>query len=106
MRLGAYPCTLDLTSKSYAAYGVKNITERHRHRYEVNMTYKDDLEKIGLKFVGLSPDGTLPEIVEHQDHPWFVAAQFHPEFKSRPFLPHPLFQGLLKAALKNNTVEN
>ena len=99
MRLGAYPCTLDVTAKSYEAYGTKHITERHRHRYEVNMSYKNDLEKVGLKFVGLSPDATLPEIVEHQNHPWFVAAQFHPEFKSRPFLPHPLFNGLLKAAL-------
>lgn len=98
MRLGAYPCILDINSKSYQEYGCERITERHRHRYEVNMAYKDDLEKIGLQFVGLSPDGTLPEIVEYNDHPWFVAVQFHPEFKSRPFLPHPLFQGLIKKA--------
>lgn len=100
MRLGAYPCVLDVTSKSYKAYGTQNITERHRHRYEVNMTYKEDLEKVGLEFVGLSPDGTLPEVVEYKDHPWFVAAQFHPEFKSRPFLPHPLFQGFIRKSIE------
>jgi len=100
MRLGAYPCVLDINSKSYQEYGCERITERHRHRYEVNMAYKDDLEKAGLQFVGLSPDGTLPEIVEYKNHPWFVAVQFHPEFKSRPFLPHPLFQGLIKKAIK------
>ena len=76
--------------------------ERHRHRYEVNVHYKDALEKGGLVFSGMSPDGTLPEIVERPDHPWFIGVQFHPELKSRPFDPHPLFAGFIGAALKQS----
>lgn len=100
MRLGSYPCTLSQGSKSLDSYGSNHIFERHRHRYEVNMQYKDALEKVGLIFTGLSPDGLLPEIVEYKDHPWFVGVQFHPELKSRPFAPHPLFKGLITAALR------
>ncbi|CAO4846715.1 MAG: CTP synthase [Holosporales bacterium] len=101
MRLGHYPCVLNPDSKSFKAYGKNEISERHRHRYEVNMKYKDALQEKGLHFVGLSPDGLLPEIVEYADHPWFVAVQFHPELKSRPFSPHPLFNDLIQNALKN-----
>ncbi|HEY6736487.1 MAG TPA: gamma-glutamyl-gamma-aminobutyrate hydrolase family protein, partial [Candidatus Saccharimonadia bacterium] len=98
MRLGDYPCVLDPTSKVGQAYGVKQINERHRHRWEVNNAYRTQLEAAGLKFVGLSPDGRLVEIIEHADHPYFVASQFHPEFKSRPGRPHPLFDALITAA--------
>ncbi|MDP2192918.1 MAG: CTP synthase, partial [Alphaproteobacteria bacterium] len=98
MRLGAYPCMLNQDSKVYKAYGSEKISERHRHRYEVNMAYRRQMEEAGLQFVGISPDGKLPEIIELEGHPWFVAGQFHPEFKSRPFLPHPLFMGLINAA--------
>ena len=80
-------------------YGTTEITERHRHRYEVNMNYRDALQKAGLLVTGMSPDGLLPEIVERHDHPWFLAVQFHPELKSRPFEPHPLFVSFVKAAL-------
>jgi CTP synthase len=100
MRLGSYEAVLVDGSKCLSVYGEKNITERHRHRYEVNMTYKDQLKEIGLNFVGLSPDGKLPEIVEYKDHPYFIAVQFHPELKSRPFKTHPLFKGLIEAALQ------
>ncbi|MDR0407058.1 MAG: CTP synthase [Holosporales bacterium] len=99
MRLGAYPCKIvsgTCLSEVYA--GEKEISERHRHRYEVNMAYKDRLEEVGLRFSGLSPDGELPEAVEYTDHPWFIAVQYHPEFKSRPFSPHPLFVHLVQAA--------
>lgn len=99
MRLGAYPCVLRKTSKAYEIYGAETISERHRHRYEVNMEYKGQLEKTGLIFSGMSPDGVLPEIVEWPDHPWFVAVQFHPELKSRPFEPHPLFVSFIEAAV-------
>ena len=78
--------------------GKDEISERHRHRYEVNINYKEQLEKKGLIFSGLSPDGDLPEIVEYKDHPWFIGVQFHPEFKSRPFAPHPLFKSFIEAA--------
>ncbi len=92
MRLGAYPATLKRGSRVSEIYGgVTEISERHRHRYEVNTAYKDRLEQHGLRFSGLSPDGVLPEIVEYEDHPWFIGVQFHPELKSRPFEPHPLF---------------
>ena len=101
MRLGAYECTLHPDSKVAQVYGSHHISERHRHRYEVNTSYKDRIESTGLKFVGMSPEGDLPEIIEHQDHPWFVAVQFHPEFKSRPFEPHPLFVGFIEAAMNN-----
>jgi CTP synthase len=98
MRLGNYPCILAPHSKAHSAYGKTDISERHRHRYEVNTAYKDRLESVGLRFSGFSPDGTLPEIVEYVDHPWYVAVQFHPELKSKPFDPHPLFVHLVKAA--------
>ncbi len=98
MRLGAYPCALTSGSLAEKVYGCEHIEERHRHRYEVNIAYRETLEAAGLKISGLSPDGVLPEIVEHEDHPWFVAVQFHPELKSKPFNPHPLFVGFVAAA--------
>ena len=102
MRLGAYPATLGGNSKVASIYGTTEISERHRHRYEVNTHYRDALEAGGLIFSGTSPDGTLPEIVERPDHPWFIGVQFHPELKSRPFNPHPLFAGFIGAALKQS----
>ncbi|MGQ9365369.1 CTP synthase [Azospirillum sp. ST 5-10] len=99
MRLGAYPATLLPDSKVADIYGAREISERHRHRYEVNVYYKDRLEKVGMLFSGLSPDGELPEIVEIPDHPWFIGVQFHPELKSKPFDPHPLFTSFIKAAI-------
>lgn len=99
MRLGAYPAKLDGNSVVHGIYGADEISERHRHRYEVNVHYRDALEKQGLIFSGMSPDGELPEIVERPDHRWFVGVQFHPELKSRPFDPHPLFAGFIGAAL-------
>ncbi len=102
MRLGAYPAILKKGSKAADAYGTTEISERHRHRYEVNMAYKDRLEQQGLIFSGLSPDGRLPEIVEYADHPWFVGVQFHPELKSKPFDPHPLFVAFVDAAIKQS----
>jgi CTP synthase len=102
MRLGAYPCKLTKGSTAAKAYGTTEISERHRHRYELNYDSESckALEKAGLKVVGLSPDKKLVEVVELPDHPYFVACQFHPEFKSRPTTPHPLFDNLVKAALK------
>jgi CTP synthase len=102
MRLGAYPAKLDGNSVVHGIYGSEDISERHRHRYEVNVHYRDALEKGGLIFSGMSPDGQLPEIVERPDHPWFIGVQFHPELKSRPFDPHPLFAGFIGAALKQS----
>jgi CTP synthase len=102
MRLGAYKARLDGNSVVRGIYGQDEISERHRHRYEVNSHYKDALEKGGLVFSGMSPDGRLPEIVERPDHPWFIGVQFHPELKSRPFQPHPLFAGFIEAALKQS----
>ena len=102
MRLGAYPAKLDGNSVVRGVYGQDEISERHRHRYEVNIHYKDALEKEGLVFSGMSPDGRLPEIVERPDHPWFIGVQFHPELKSRPFEPHPLFAGFIEAALRQS----
>ena len=99
MRLGAYPAKLDGNSVVRSIYGEDLISERHRHRYEVNVHYRQRLEKGGLVFSGMSPDSQLPEIVERPDHPWFIGVQFHPELKSRPFAPHPLFAGFIKAAL-------
>ena len=98
MRLGVYPCQISKGSLASKLYGANFIEERHRHRYEVNIAYQDKLENAGLKMSGLSPDGLLPEIVERPDHPWFVAVQFHPELKSKPFEPHPLFVGFVAAA--------
>jgi CTP synthase len=102
MRLGAYEAELGGNSHVAAIYGTTRISERHRHRYEVNAHYKDVLERGGLVFSGLSPDGRLPEIVERPDHPWFVGVQFHPELKSRPFEPHPLFASFVAAAVKQS----
>ena len=100
LRLGSYPCILDAKSKAFQLYGTKEIHERHRHRYEVNNYYRDDLVKAGLTLSGLSPDGRIVEMVELDSHPWFVATQAHPEFKSRPNRPHPLFNGFIGASLK------
>ena len=99
MRLGAYPAKLDGNSVVRSIYGQDRISERHRHRYEVNIHYRDALEKGGLVFSGMSPDGELPEIVEIPDHPWFIGVQYHPELKSKPFDPHPLFTSFIRAAL-------
>jgi CTP synthase len=102
MRLGAYPAKLDGNSVVRSVYGTDEISERHRHRYEVNVHYRDALEGTGLLFSGMSPDDELPEIVERPDHPWFIGVQFHPELKSRPFDPHPLFAGFIEAAVKQS----
>lgn len=101
LRLGSYPCVLDDDSKAIKLYGTKNIWERHRHRYEVNNDYRDMLTENGMLLSGISPDGRIVEMVEIKDHPFFVATQAHPEFKSRPDDPHPLFAGLIEAALSN-----
>ena len=100
MRLGLYPCKILNGSKAYDAYKEEVIYERHRHRYELNNHFKEELEKDGLVFSGISPDGRLVEIIELKDHPWFVASQFHPEFKSRPNKPHPLFRDFVKMSLR------
>ena len=102
MRLGAYACDLAEGSKVAAIYDDTRIDERHRHRWEVNMGYRDRLEAEGLHFTGISPDGLLPEIVERADHPWFIGVQFHPELKSRPFEPHPLFASFVRAAMEQS----
>lgn len=99
MRLGRYPCVLRPGSRAAALYGAEEISERHRHRYEFNNDFRDALAEKGLRAAGLSPDGHLVEIVEESEHPWFVGVQFHPEFKSRPDRPHPLFRGFVEAAL-------
>ena len=102
MRLGAYPAKLDGNSVVASIYGDEAISERHRHRYEVNTGYRERLEAGGLVFSGMSPDGMLPEIVERPDHPWFVGVQFHPELKSKPFDPHPLFASFIEAAVRQS----
>ena len=102
MRLGAYPAALTKGSKVAKIYGETQISERHRHRYEVNTKYREQLEKAGVRFAGLSPDGLLPEIIELPDHPWFIGVQFHPELKSRPFDPHPLFASFIGAAVEQS----
>ena len=99
MRLGAYAALLQRGSRVAEIYGQTDISERHRHRYEVNTTYQGRLEQHGMRFSGMSPDGLLPEIIEYADHPWFVGVQFHPELKSRPFEPHPLFASFVEAAV-------
>ena len=104
MRLGSYSCVLKEGSKAYELYGKKEINERHRHRFEFNNSYKERLENVGLICSGMSPDGNLVEIVELKEHPYFIAGQFHPEFKSRPNRPHPLFAGLIKAAKENKNI--
>jgi len=100
MRLGAYPCRLAADSLARRAYGSEEIAERHRHRYEFNNTYLDRLAEKGLLFSGMSPTGDLVEIVELKEHPWFLGCQFHPEFKSKPMAPHPLFRDFIRAALE------
>ncbi len=102
MRLGAYDTVLKEGSKAAEIYKTTNISERHRHRYEVNIKYKDQLEQGGMVISGTSPDGKLPEIIERPDHPWFIGVQFHPELKSRPFAPHPLFVEFIKASIKRS----
>jgi CTP synthase len=99
LRLGSYPCHLEVGTKAYEVYGADTIYERHRHRYEVNNYYRDDLQKKGMTLSGLSPDGRIVEMIELKDHPWFVATQAHPELKSRPNRPHPLFRGFIGAAI-------
>lgn len=102
MRLGLYPCKLLKESKAFEAYGEEIIYERHRHRYEFNNEYRKNLIEAGLVISGTSPDGRLVEIIEMKNHPWFVAVQFHPELKSRPNRPHPLFKEFIKASLGNS----
>jgi CTP synthase len=99
MRLGAYQASLAEGSHIARIYNSTHISERHRHRYEVNMRYRADLERTGLRVAGLSPDGLLPETIEYPDHPWFIGVQYHPELKSRPFDPHPLFASFISAAV-------
>jgi len=100
MRLGAYPCKLKAGSLAFKAYNEKLIYERHRHRYEFNMAFRKKLEACGMNVTGISPDGQFAEIIEVKNHPWFLACQFHPEFRSKPFSPHPLFRDFIKASLK------
>ncbi len=102
MRLGAYPAHLRRGSRISEIYTSEDISERHRHRYEVNTAYKDRLEQHGMRFAGMSPDGVLPETVEYEDHPWFIGVQYHPELKSRPFEPHPLFSSFVGAAVEQS----
>jgi CTP synthase len=102
MRLGAYPAALAKGSRVARIYGAGHISERHRHRYEVNTRYRAQLEEAGVRFCGMSPDGLLPEIIELPDHPWFIGVQFHPELKSRPFEPHPLFASFIHAAVEQS----
>jgi CTP synthase len=99
MRLGAYPCRLTAGSLAHQAYGADEIAERHRHRYEFNNAYLNRMAEKGLVFSGMSPTGDLVEIVELKEHPWFLGCQFHPEFKSKPMAPHPLFRDFIRAAL-------
>jgi len=102
MRLGAYPAVLARGSRVAEIYGATDISERHRHRYEVNTRYRGSLEQHGMRFSGMSPDGLLPEMIEYQEHPWFIGVQFHPELKSRPFAPHPLFASFVGAAVEQS----
>jgi CTP synthase len=102
MRLGAYDAKLKRGSKVRKAYGTDDISERHRHRYEFNSDYRDAVDKAGLKIVGVNPESDLVEIIELKGHPFFIGTQFHPEFKSRPINPHPLFRAFVKAAISNN----
>ncbi|MFO1189015.1 MAG: CTP synthase [Alphaproteobacteria bacterium] len=102
MRLGAYPCQIQPGTRLHEIYGSDRIAERHRHRYEVNIAYREQLERAGVVFSGMSPDGTLPEVIEIPQHPWFIGVQFHPELKSKPFDPHPLFNSFIAAAVKQS----
>ena len=106
MRLGAYPCDIKKDSLAYKAYGMLNISERHRHRYEFNNAFKERLEKKGLVISGTSPDGELVEMIELKGHPWFLGCQFHPEFKSRPMNPHPLFREFIRASLAYSKIRS
>ena len=106
MRLGAYPCALAEGTRARAIYGAEEISERHRHRWEVNNAYRERLAAEGLTISGTSPDGGLVEMVEITDHPWFVAGQFHPELKSRPTRPHPLFASFIEAAARHARQES
>ena len=105
MRLGAYPCLLNEDSKVFSIYKQKEISERHRHRYEFNNEYLNDFEKAGMIGSGINPEGGLVEIVELKDHPWFIGVQFHPEYKSTVAKPHPLFIGLVNAAVQVGTLK-
>ncbi|HEX4213550.1 MAG TPA: hypothetical protein VIA06_09540, partial [Candidatus Dormibacteraeota bacterium] len=105
MRLGAYPCQLLAGSKAQEAYGADEVSERHRHRFEFNNEYREALADHGLVYSGLSPNGHLVEIIELKDHPWFVGSQFHPELKSRPMRPHPLFREFLRAAIEFSGID-
>ena len=100
MRLGAYACRIPAGSLAHRVYGKTEVSERHRHRYELNNDYLDRLRESGLTVSGLNPETQLAEIVEREDHPWFLACQFHPEFRSRPLEPHPLFSGFIGAAYR------
>ena len=102
MRLGAFDCTLQAGTLSHRAYGTETISERHRHRFELNNEYREQLREKGLVMAGTNPKLDLVEIIEIPDHPWFVGVQFHPEFKSKPIRPHPLFRGFVGAALKRS----
>jgi CTP synthase len=100
MRLGSYPCDLVAGTRAHSAYGVDRIDERHRHRYEINNVYREQLQEAGIVWSGMSPDGLLVEIGEIVDHPWMVGSQFHPEFQTRPNRPHPLFRDFVGHALE------
>ncbi len=100
MRLGAYDCALRRGTRAHKAYKADMISERHRHRYEFNNDYREEMDKAGLQIVGINPESDLVEIVELENHPFFIGVQFHPEFKSRPMKPHPLFVAFIKAAVK------
>ena len=102
MRLGAYDAILEQGSQIHSIYGEDRINERHRHRYEVNLAYESDLAKAGMIFSAKSPDGVLPETIEIPSHPWFIGVQFHPELKSKPFEPHPLFRSFIAAAVEQS----
>ncbi len=105
MRLGLYPCRLEPGTRAYRAYGEQIVYERHRHRFEFNNEYREALQQAGMVFSGLSPNGRLVEIVELAEHPWFVASQFHPEFRSRPQRPHPLFRDFVQAAIETSGID-
>ena len=106
MRLGAYSCRIEENSLAFEAYNQAEISERHRHRYEFNNEFMDQLKENGMIISGTSPNGELVEIIEINDHPWFLGCQFHPEFKSRPMTPHPLFRDFIKASLKKSEGRN
>src|SRR5262249_2356334 len=102
MRLGKQPCHVETSTHAAAAYGASDVSERHRHRYEFNNVYRQQFEAHGMRFTGTSPDGKLVEILELDEHPWFLAVQFHPEFKSKPTAAHPLFAGFVEAAINRH----